>query len=228
MLRRALLLAVFLVACADESADTTSIDAGPADAGSACDGGEAGPLGQCLPPKGPCDECATGAECGAGESCSDFGGCRLCSRSDGTRLCASRSCLSGDECCGGSFCVQPDDPEPCGGACLQPPDECGEGLPCPDGYLCESTDLRCACRGPVMLCRPVCPTTPCDDASRCEEGRCVPKRCPEIPCERFELCDETQRCVGRPCADHADCGQGAFCFDGRCRAKLGRCELPRP
>lgn len=230
-MRLVLLPALLFLACAAPSSLVPDAGSEPgSDAGAvACDGG-AGPPGGCPAPKGPCDECGSAADCPAGEACTAFGACRLCSVDQGGRLCSNLRCLKGDECCSGQFCVQPDDPEPCGGACQPPVEECGVRQPCPDAHTCEEVSVRCACEGPSHLCVPSCPTRPCGDGLTCDaaSGHCLPTPCPTFACRTDQTClrsgGDAHGCAAKPCAGHADC-PGGFCFDGHCRAAAGRCEL---
>jgi hypothetical protein len=226
------LLSLLLAACAPE-ASTVSPDGGAgADAGSSCDAG-VGPLDSCIAPKGPCDECATAGDCSDGAACVDFSGCRLCALTRGEARCAVRACVVGGECCDGT-CVQLDDPPMCGGAPMPAPDECDEARLCPDGYQCETVDVRCSASGPGRVCRPTCPGTPCGAGETCDDTRCRPSRCDDpVPfsCGALRVCDpsggDVHGCARRPCSAHADC-PGGLCAAGRCLAGLGTCELPRP
>ena len=230
-MRSTALLALSLFACTDNAAPA---DASAVDAGSTCDAG-VGPLGTCLVPKSPCDECSTAGDCTNGADCVDFAGCRLCAATRGTTQCAVSSCVSGNECCDG-FCHLRDDPPPCGGAPMPAPDECDDARPCPDNARCVPIDVRCSASGPGRVCRPVCPATPCESGEACHDGTCAPARCDTdgFDCgtlSPLRVCDpsrgDAHGCARKSCSTHTDC-PGGLCANGTCTTGLGSCLLPMP
>lgn len=127
-------------------------------------------------------------------------------------------------------CLPPGEPEPpCCGICFEPPRECGDGLDCSIGNVCESTPVTCSCSGPATSCVPDCRLGSCAGTDVCDVGTglCRPPRCDEgAECPPSATCTGGE-CVRRTCTADSDCDCGA-CVDGRCYEGEGSCIVTAP
>src|SRR6185437_10103957 len=104
----------------------------------------------------------------------------------GSDQCQSAPCRSTKDCCGGTFCVGPEDSLAglmrCGGPCQPPPNDCDDQHPCPTGVPCVEVPAGlCACTPePGHACVAPCTATSCDTGEVCDaDAGCRPQECTE-------------------------------------------------
>ena len=206
-------------------------------------GGTGDPLELCQTPDPSADDCATDADCAAGESCVEGDpalDCRssscFCDATNGTWGC-SADCQPKLVCAvaSTSACQEPD---PSARDCEMDAD-CAAGESCvdldtavcvPSSCTCDESTGQWGCTRdclPERACVASQNTTctsdaDCDSDKLCADGICSPfeplECTSDAECSDGEVCDsETDTCVtDDACSTDADCAAGQVCMDGVC------------
>ncbi|MFT7579640.1 MAG: hypothetical protein ACI9MR_001306, partial [Myxococcota bacterium] len=229
-------LAVGLVGCPAEETATTVAEAvcgdgecAPAEGCDSCvaDCACSAQTGTCLATLDVCAECASVADCDAGETCvggscsaaPDRCGDGTCDLDEGCASCAADcgcgpsasqcltdldvcvTCVSGGDCDSGDTCV--------GGACQKAPELCGNGSCDPDEGCascagdCACTDEASHCLSDLDACAACRTNDDCNEGDICAGGGCQtgPVLCGNTICDPGEGCDSCA--VDCACADAA-------------------------
>jgi hypothetical protein len=141
-------------------------------------------------------------------------------------LVGSPPCSSSRECEGGWACVLARPVFECGGA-APPPPECAIDADCGADKICET--FSCS----RVMCIDACPAVSCPSHQRCEQGRCIDRRCDDPQggaCGIGYMCQSSaggNGCVASRC-DHGNltCPLPMACSPGTAGADEHSCRRP--